>query len=243
LLALNREKVPYSVGGAFALHWYSGFWRVAKDLDLFLEPSHVEEAMRVLNGLGFATRVRHEQWLAEALLDRQKVDLIFGMGNWLGHVDRGYLDRAPRGIILGVPVRVVPAEELIYSKAFVASRERYDAADIFHLLIATASTLDWDHLLALFGEHWELLLSDLVMFRYVYPSHRELIPAWVLDDLLARFQRTRIRPWTGGKLCRGFLLDGIGTYSLDVKEWGYRDARQEAWEGLMRRLQERKEAA
>ncbi len=244
LIALNDDKVPYSVGGAFALHWYSGFWRVAKDLDVFLERQHVQWAMQVLDGLDFATRVKHEQWLAEAVKDHQKIDLIYGMGNWLSYVNHDYLDRAQYGVILGVPVMVMPAEELIYSKAFVASRERYDAADVFHLLVATASELDWQHLLELFGENWEVLLSNLVMFRYIYPSHRDLIPGWVLDELLARFQRTRMQPWTGGKLCRGFLLDGIGTYSLDIKEWGYRDARQEAWEEReMSRTDEGKKAA
>ncbi len=244
LLALNTAKIPYAVGGAFALHWYSSFWRVAKDLDVFLQPHHTSRAMRVLDAIGFKTRVKHEQWLAEAILDNQKVDLIYGMGNWLSYVDNVYLERSKAGVILGVPTRIMPAEELIYSKAFVASRERYDAADVFHLLVVTGKELDWNRLLDLFGEHWEVLLSNLIMFRYVYPSHREIIPSWALDELLARFQRTRIQPWTGGKLCRGFLLDGIGTYSLDVKEWGYRDARQEIWEKRKaRRLQERKRAA
>lgn len=234
LRALNRAKVPYVVGGAFSLHWYTGFWRVVKDLDVFLLPKHTSWAMRVLEAAGFKARVKHEEWLAEALLNQEKVDLIYGMGNWLAYVDQAYLDNARRGIILGIPARVMPPEEMIYSKAFVASRERYDAADVYHLLVATARQLDWDRLLDRFGEHWEVLLSHLVLFRYIYPSHRDSIPPEVLDELLARFQRTRVQPWTGGKLCRGFLLDGIGTYSLDVKEWGYRDARQEAWEELQR---------
>ncbi len=244
LQALNDAEVPYSVGGAFALHWYSGFWRVAKDLDVFLLPDHTHWGMEVLERAGFCTRVKHEQWLAEAILEHKKVDLIYGMGNWLDYVDQTYLDQSKPGIILDVRTRVMPAEELIYSKAFVASRERFDWADVFHMLVATGEDLDWDRLLWRFGENWEVLLSCLVLFRYVYPSHRDIIPSEVLDDLLAQFQRTRIQPWTGGKLCRGFILDGIGTYSLDVTEWGYRDARQEVWEEReMRRSQPRGEAA
>ncbi len=230
LKALNRARFPYVIGGAFAVYWYSGVWRVVKDFDLYLLPESVDRAMEILKGEGFATRVKHKEWLAEALLNREKVDLIYGMGNWLSMVDRGFLDRSRRGVVLGVPTHIVPPEELIYSKAFVASRERYDAGDVYHLLVSTAGSLNWHILLERFGGHWEVLLSHLVMFRYVYPSHRDLIPPWVLDKLLARFQQTRLEPWTGGKLCRGFLLDGIGTYSLDVNEWGYRDARQEVWE-------------
>lgn len=236
LRAMNRARIPYCVGGALALHWYTGFWRVAKDLDLFILPKDADWAMEVLASAGFAARVKHGEWLADALVDGNKVDLIFGMGNWLGYVDQVYIDKARPGIVLDVKSWVAPPEEVIYSKAFVASRERYDAADIFHLLVATARELDWKRVLGRFGEHWEVLLSHLVMFRYVYPSHRDILPGWVLDELLARFQETRREPWTGGKVCRGFLLDGIGTYSLDVKEWGYRDARQEAWEALQRRV-------
>ncbi len=238
LLTMNRARVPYAVGGAFALHWYSGFWRVAKDLDLFVLPEHAGWAGRVLEAQGFTLRVRHVQWLAQATLGESQVDLIFGMGNWLGYVDRVYLKEARTAIVLDIPCSVAPPEEIIYSKAFVASRERYDAADIFHLLIATRGQLDWARLLDRFGDHWEALLSHLIMFCYVYPSHRDLIPLEVLDDLLARLEQTRRHPWTGGKLCRGFLLDGIGTYSLDVHEWGYRDARQEIWEERQRRERE-----
>ncbi len=235
LRAMNRARVPYAVGGALALHWYSGFWRVAKDLDLFVLPEHTGWAMRVLESVGFETRIRHEQWLAEGILRSNKVDLVFGMGNWLGYVDSVYIQGARPGIVLGVSSRIAPPEELIYSKAFVASRERFDWGDAFHLLVATGNQLNWARLLERFGEHWEVLLSLLVMFRYVFPSHRDVLPGWVLDDLLVRLQQTRREPWTGGKLCRGFLLDGIGTYSLDVQEWGYLDARQEAWEKLQQR--------
>ncbi|MGI5837555.1 MAG: hypothetical protein ACOX87_13845, partial [Chloroflexota bacterium] len=235
LRAMNKARVPYSIGGALALHWYSGFWRVAKDLDLFVLPEHLDWAMGVLASSGFSTRIRHPQWLAEAILEPNKVDLVFGMGNWLQYVDRAFIEEARPGIVLGEKSWIAPPEEMIYSKAFVASRERYDAADIYHLLVAVKGQLDWSRLLMRFEEHWEVLLSHLVLFRYVYPSHRDIIPGWVLDQLLSSFQETRREPWTGGKLCRGFLLDGIGTYSLDIKEWGYRDAREEAWEELQLR--------
>lgn len=230
LLTLNAARLPYAVGGAFALHWYTGFWRVAKDLDIFLLPEHTDWAMKLLESVGFDARIKHPEWLAEALKDNRKVDLIYGMGNWLDYVDRDYLNRATVGDILGIPAPVLSAEEMIYSKAFVASRERFDWADVFHMLVVASRSMDWDRVLMLFGEHWEVLYSILVLFRYVFPSHREEIPARVIDTLLARFEQSRAEPWTRGKLCRGFLLDGIGTYSLDITEWGYRDARQEAWE-------------
>lgn len=235
LQVMNRVGPHYVVGGAFALHWYTGFWRVAKDLDLFVLPEQVEQAMTALSSAGFATRVKHPEWLADALMEDHKVDLIYGMGNWAAFVDTDYMEKGAQAVILGVRCRVASAEDMIHSKAFVASRDRYDAADVYHLLVAMGEQLDWHRLLARFGDDWEVLLSHLVMFRYVYPSHRDVVPGWVLEELLVRSGQTMDEPWLDGKLCRGFLLDGNGSYSQDIQEWGYRDAREEAWKALLRR--------
>ncbi len=243
LRAMNGARVPYVVGGAFALHWYSGYWREAKDLDLFVLPEDSSWAMRVLEFAGFDVRRKHPEWMAQAHRGDGQVDLIYGMGNWLDFVDRTYFNKAKRGLILGVPVWVMAPEEMIYCKAFVASRDRYDAADLHHLLVTTGGSLDWPRLLRRFGEQWEILLSHLIMFGYIYPSHRDLIPEDVLDELLGRLKRTHSEPWRGGKACRGFLVDGNGGYKLDVEEWGYRDIRQEMWEELQRRQEIDREAA
>lgn len=224
---MNGARVPYVVGGAFALHWYSGYWREAHDLDLFLPPQVVDRAMGVMETLGFFVYRKHPEWMAQATLRNSQVDLIYGMGNWLTNVDWGYIERARRGLVLSVPTWVMPPEELIYSKAFVASRNRYDAADLNHILLATARDLDWPQVIARFGDHWEVLLSHLVLFRYIYPSHRAAVPDGVLEELLGRLRRTQVEPWTGGKLCRGPLIDGNGGYSIDTEQWGYRDAQQE----------------
>jgi hypothetical protein len=45
--------------------------------------------------------------------------------------------------VLGVPVRLCPPEEIIWSKAFIMERERYDGADISHLIRACQGRLDW----------------------------------------------------------------------------------------------------
>ena len=36
------------------------------------------------------------------------------------------------------------AEETLWSKAFVMERERYDGADVAHLILAHGERLDWD---------------------------------------------------------------------------------------------------
>lgn len=235
LQALDESGVPYSVGGAFALYFHAGIRRKVKDLDIHVVPRYVDRVLAALQDRGFTTRMKHYQWLAQAFREQCQVDVVFGMGNWLAAVDDDWIERGRPGQVLGRPVIVAPVEEIIWSKAFMCSRERYDAADIFHLLISSAHELDWSHLLARFDGHWEVLLSHLIMFRYVFPSHARLVPDHVLDGLLRLLSLSRQRPWHGGRVCRGTLVDGAGAYYEDVTERGYRDVRQELWERRQRR--------
>jgi hypothetical protein len=243
LRAMNSAGIPYIVGGGLAIYWYTGHWRATKDLDLFLLPRDVDRAMRALERAGFSTYRKHPEWLAEATLDQHKIDLIYAMGNWLEYMDEVYLERSVQGRFLGIPCRIISVEEMIHNKAFVAGRQRNDAPDIFKLLVAVGDQMDWQHLIKRFGEHWEVLLSHLIMFRYVFPSHRDVVPDEVMDELLARLQQTRYEPWTGGKLCRGPILDVNGAFDQYVGEWGYRDARREAWDELQRKRREETSAA
>ena len=56
-------------------------------------------------------------------------------------------------VVLEVPVHLAAAEEMIWSKAFVMERERYDGADILHILRKSAREVDWVRLLRRFGPH------------------------------------------------------------------------------------------
>lgn len=86
----------------------------------------------------------------------------------------------------GVRVQLTPPEELIRSKAFVQERERFDGADVLHLVRHVGESLDWPRLLARFGPHWRVLLSHLVLFGFAYPSQRHQIPQWVMTALTRR---------------------------------------------------------
>ena len=236
LRALQEEGVPFTVGGGVALYFHVGVSRPLKDLDLFVTPRHVAPALQTLQRAGFSTTLKHPEWLGQALLDGHQTDVIFGLGNWLASVDELWLARSEPRVFLDLSVRLAPPEEMIWSKAFICARERYDAADVFHYLLRLGHRIDWGHLLRRFGEHWEVLLSHLIMFRYIYPADVDRVPGWVLDDLLQRLAEERRRPWRGPRLCRGPLLDGIGSYAVDVTTWGYVDARREARQQLVRRL-------
>ena len=143
---LNRAGVPYVVSGAFALQQHTGIWRDTKDLDLFLPAQAVAEALRYLQEKGLETEVRDPVWLAKAHRDGYYVDLITGMSNAVITVDQSWIDRSSHSVVLGVPTRVLAAEELIASKLFVNFRERFDGADVVHIIYGTKGRLDWQRL-------------------------------------------------------------------------------------------------
>ena len=105
-------------------------------------------------------------------------------------------------------------------------RERFDGADVAHLIHATAERLDWPHLVRRFNSCWRVLLSHLVLFGFIYPSERNRIPASVMSDLLQRAQEEIGTNPPSDRVCRGTLLSRA-QYLPDVDERGYRDARLE----------------
>lgn len=221
LEALNRASIPYAVAGAFALHEYSGIWRDTKDLDIVLEAVHVPAALRELQRLDFTTFIQDPVWLAKAYKGEFFVDLITALGNAVLRVDESWIDRATPVTVLGIPCRVLAVEEVIASKLFVTRRERFDGADIAHLIHARAGKVDWNRVESLLDGHWELVLWALVFFAYVYPANTGMVDSLVWQRLLRRFEAELQMP-RDGKPFRGTLIDP-NMFAIDVKEWGEQD--------------------
>lgn len=215
---MNDGGVPYAVAGAFALAQHTGISRNTKDLDVFLPSEHVTEALRSLQEEGFETEILDPVWLAKAHRGEFFVDLITGMSNAVIVVDQSWIDRAITSQAFGVPVKVLAAEELIASKLFVTRRERFDGADIVHVIHGTRGQLDWQRLMDLAGEHWEVVLWHLVLFQYVYPAHTEYVPCAIWDELLGRLHNLLRHPDQRAPF-RGSLIDP-NMFAIDVHEWG-----------------------
>jgi hypothetical protein len=224
LLALGAAQIPFLVGGAYALAHYVGITRQTKDLDIFVYPDDAAHALAVLAAAGYDTELTFPHWLGKACCGAECIDVIFSSGNGIATVDAEWFGHASPGNILGVPVRLCPPEEMLWSKAYVMERERYDGADVLHLLRACSAQLDWQRLLRRFAEHWPLLLSYLILFGFVYPAEHANIPAWVTQELLGRWQRGRHNPSDTPQLCQGTLLSRA-QYQADIERWGYDDAR------------------
>jgi Uncharacterised nucleotidyltransferase len=218
---MNRKKVPYVISGAFALHQHTGICRDTKDLDLFLPAQNVDHALEALREAGFETEVPDPVWLAKAHRADFFVDLITGMSNGAVTVEQSWIDRGTPCTVLGVPTRVLGAEELVASKMFVTRRERFDGADICHVIYGTRGKFDWDYMMELVrqhGDHWEILLWHLVLYQYVYPAYTDTVPRKVWDLLLGKFEQAVANPDRNAKF-RGSLIDE-NMFWIDMDEWG-----------------------
>ena len=224
LQTLEASGVPVLVGGAYALAHYTGIERRTKDLDLFLRRADYDGAARALEARGYRTELAFPHWLGKARAGSFCVDLIFNSGNGLTRVDDAWFEHAVDADVLGVPAKLVPLEEMIWSKAFVMERERYDGADVAHLLRAHAASLDWPRLLERMGANWRILLSHLVLFGFIYPGERTMIPAGVMRELLDRLHDELHLPATATSLCCGTLVSRE-QYLHDVQREGYADGR------------------
>jgi hypothetical protein len=223
---MNQSRIRYLVGGGYALDHYTGIARDSKDLDLVLEPANALAVLQLFSALGYRTELCFPHWLGKIFGDNHVVDIIFNSGNGLCKVDDDWFDHSVPGEILGTTVKLCPAEELIWTKSFIMERERYDGADIAHLVRARGTELDWSRLLRRFDTDWQVLLSHLILFSFIYPCERALVPRWVLNDLVQRMQSQIAERAPCDRVCRGTLLSR-SQYRVDVETWGYEDARHQ----------------
>lgn len=215
---LDESGVPWLVGGAFALAHYSGVLRYTKDFDVMVRRDDVDRVLEAFSRAGFSAAVVFEHWIAKVHSGKSFIDVIFNSGNGLCPVDDEWIRHACPAIILKREVRLCPVEEIIWQKAFIMERERFDGADIMHLLRGCASSIDWQRLLDRFGDDGCILLAHLLIFRFVYPDLAATVPDWVFRKLQA------LPNPAGTKTCNGTLLSR-SQYLDDIERLGYLDPR------------------
>jgi hypothetical protein len=228
---LREAKVPYMVGGAYAFARYTKIVRHTKDFDVFVHPRDARRALDAFARAGYSVDLKFPHWLGKAFQGDDFVDVIYSSGNGVARVDDRWFKHAVEDEVLGIPVQLIPAEEMIWSKSFIMERERYDGADVAHILHARSDELDWERLLDRFGENWRVLLTHLLLFGYIYPEDADRIPGRVMDRLLEKVGNDGRSEGTESRLCRGTILSR-SQYLVDVEDWGYRDARLEPAGGM-----------
>lgn len=223
--ALLDAKIPFLIGGGYAMRQLTGIVRSSPDLDVFVLPGDTAAIERALSAAGYAVEVTFKHWLLKVRRGERYIDLIYNSGNGATPVDAAWFEHSVAGTMFDLPVRLCPPEEMIWSKAFVVERERCDVADVAHLIRAVGAQLDWQRLIERFDANWRVLFAHVVLFGFVYPGEADLVPAWIIEEMSGRLLREHARPQgRHERLCRGTLLSRE-QYLVAIRDWGYRDAR------------------
>jgi hypothetical protein len=184
---LCAESVPFALGGGLALGFYTEKFRRSKDLDLYILPHHRDVLVRIMNDCGlsdyFPVKEYVRDWIYRGHKDDVIVDAIWAMANKRAVVDGRWLTAGPMVQMFGQEFRVIPAEELMWSKLYVLQRDRCDWPDILNLIYAAGPTLDWDHLLRRVAEDKPLVKGVLSVFSWVSPERAARIPRHVWEAL------------------------------------------------------------
>ncbi|ACL55525.1 hypothetical protein [Methylobacterium nodulans] len=226
---LVASGLPFLLAGTYAVSAYTGITRETKDLDVFCKAGDAPRILAHFQDLGYTVAIEDERWLGKVFGDGHFFDVIYASPSGATPVTEAWFAHAHQIELFGHTVRIIGPTELVWSKAFIQMRNRFDGADVAHTILRAHEAIDWTRLLAYMEQHWELLLMHLLAFRWIYPTDREVVPAWLLDELLDRLAQLRKLPPPQMKICRGRMLSRVD-YAIDVKEWGYADLGGEgAW--------------
>jgi hypothetical protein len=223
LLLLKDSGIEFMVGGSYAVFEYTDTTRETKDMDIYCRPRDYPKMMKFFADKGYETQLYDVRWLAKVFDKEGKfIDIIFDTVNNLCKVDDEWFRRSRPAMVFDMNVQFIAPEHLIWGKMYVMNRERYDGADVNHLLLKQGRNIDWNLLKELMEPNWHILLSHLLMFQFVYPAdYAEIMPRWLFDELIERAREQYDIPHATEKVCRGPWIDQT-QYQVDIKEWNYK---------------------
>jgi hypothetical protein len=184
----SERGLKFALGGGLAFSHYANRWRNTKDLDLYIRPEDRDAMIAVLHETGlrdyYEVQGYDRQWIyrshnGEGII----VDIIWQMANYRAQVDEGWLKRGELVQINGWALRLLPAEELLWSKLYVMQRERCDWGDLLNILYSRGPRIDWNHLLARVGEDKRVLAALIEIFTWACPDRARELPVWLWGEL------------------------------------------------------------
>jgi hypothetical protein len=186
LTAAEQARIPFAVGGAFAVATYTGTWRNTKDLDLYVLPEYKERMIEMLTGLDFTDyyeKVPYDRWwIYRSTRDDTIVDVIWAMANHRAQIDDLWMS-GPEIDLQGIRVRMLPAEAMLWDKLYIMQRDRCDWPDALNLIYSAAGEIDWAYLIDRMDEDRALLAGALSVFRWISPGRAGELPDWIWERL------------------------------------------------------------
>jgi hypothetical protein len=228
---LMASDIPFLVGGTFAVNAYTGIDRATKDLDIFCKANEYPRILTYFKDAGYETQIEDERWLAKVIQGEHFIDIIFNSTIAVTPITDEWFVQSRAAAIFDREVRLPSPTELIWSKVFIQDRYKYDGSDIAHLILTHSADIDWKRLLSYMEQYWEVLFLQVLNFRFIYPSERNAIPQWLLDELTQRLERQKDLPLPEKKVCRGRLFSR-SDYVHDIHALGFADIVGEANERI-----------
>jgi len=221
LKLLKESGVPFLLSGTYAVSAYTGINRPTKDLDVFCKAGDYPKILAYFQARGYTPEVEDERWIAKVYSGKHFFDVIFAMSNGTIAVAEDWFGQDTIHVY-GQEVTITPPTALLLSKFFIQDRYRFDGADISHVILKQADNIDWKRLLSAMEPYWEVLLAHLMNFRFAYPTERDLVPRWLMEELISRLGAQVDLPPAKVKVCRGRLFSPRD-YVTDITEWGFAD--------------------
>ncbi|OQA04460.1 MAG: hypothetical protein BWY68_00296 [bacterium ADurb.Bin400] len=221
LQILAQSKQSFLVGGTYALNEYTGMDRATKDLDIFTTAGNYLKIISHFHGKNYKTEILDARWLAQIKRGSAYVDVIFSSVHGVMPITEEWFSDTTKACMYGVNVRLPSPTFLIWSKILMQSRAKYDGPDVAHLILTQSQRINWQQLLSRLEPYWEVLLAQLINFRFIYPSERAMVPDWLMQELVDRLQRQMELPVPKDRVSRGQLLSRQD-YLVDSEKFGFK---------------------
>ena len=204
---MNRQGIPYMLGGAFGVYFYTNYWRNTKDLDFIVPIEARDRAVQAIGALGvrdYFEKMEYDRgWIHRFYRDETIVDVIWSFANYVAPIDAAWMERAVPGYFLGEPVHYPSPADVIWMKMYVFQRMRCDWTDILNVVRGVSGQLDWWYLLNRLGEDWRLLGGLVDVYDWLCPDEHHFIP----QDIRAEMAERRLLPQPGTVEAHARLFD------------------------------------
>jgi len=169
----QRRQIPFAMGGGMAISAYSGCLRNTKDMDLFILEQDSQEVLEITRQLGLDEYLAvpyDPTWSYRSARDGYILDFLWRMLNGRSSVHPDWLTKGWELRVRGTSFRLLPVEELIWTKLYIVRNDRCDWPDLLSLLYAHGPGLDWDRLLDQLEEDAPVLGAVVNLFRWLSPK-------------------------------------------------------------------------
>ena len=143
--ALERERVPYMLGGSLAC-WARGGPAVAGDLDFMVKPEDAERALAALVAEGMREERPPEQWLFKAWDGEHMVDIIFEAAG-LPITDEVFA-RAERLDVAAMRMPVMALEDVLTTMLSAMNERSLDYEHAVQIARSLREQIDWEEVRA-----------------------------------------------------------------------------------------------